>query len=184
MKLRWPLRLGLVRLSLLAIVVGLVTGLGAVLFRDLIGLIHNIGFLGVFSFDYEANVFTPPSPWGALIILVPVIGGQIVTFLITKFAPEARGHGVPEVMDAIYYKDGMIRPVVAVIKSLASALSIGTGAAVGREGPIIQIGAAIGSTLGQIVRMAPWQRITLVAAGAGAGSSSAFIRPSPCRARC
>jgi CIC family chloride channel protein len=166
-----------VRLSLLAIVVGLVTGLGAVLFRDLIGLIHNIGFLGVFSFDYEASEFTPPSPWGALIILVPVIGGQIVTFLITKFAPEARGHGVPEVMDAIYYKDGMIRPVVAVIKSLASALSIGTGAAVGREGPIIQIGAAIGSTLGQIVRMAPWQRITLVAAGAGAGIAATFNTP-------
>ena len=93
MKLRWPLRLGLVRLSLLAIVVGLVTGLGAVVFRDLIGFIHNLTFLGVFSFDYEAN-FTPPSPWGALIILVPVVGGQIVTFLITKFAPEARGHGV------------------------------------------------------------------------------------------
>jgi chloride channel protein, CIC family len=177
MKLRWPLRLGLVRLSLLAIVVGLVTGLGAVVFRDLIGLIHNVTFLGVFSFDYEANEFTPPSPWGALIILVPVIGGQIVTFLITKFAPEARGHGVPEVMDAIYYKDGLIRPVVAVIKSLASALSIGTGAAVGREGPIIQIGAAIGSTLGQIVRMAPWQRITLVAAGAGAGIAATFNTP-------
>jgi CIC family chloride channel protein len=177
MKLRWPLRLGLVRLSLLAIVVGLVTGLGAAVFRDLSGLIHNITFLGVFSFDYEANEFTPPSPWGALIILVPVIGGQIVTFLITKFAPEARGHGVPEVMDAIYYQDGMIRPVVAVIKSVASALSIGTGAAVGREGPIIQIGSAIGSTLGQIVRMAPWQRITLVAAGAGAGIAATFNTP-------
>jgi chloride channel protein, CIC family len=177
MKLRWPLRLGLVRLSLLAIVVGLVTGLGAVVFRDLIGLIHNVTFLAVFSFDYEANEFTPPSPWGALIILVPVIGGQIVTFLITKFAPEARGHGVPEVMDAIYYKDGLIRPVVAVIKSLASALSIGTGAAVGREGPIIQIGAALGSTLGQFVRMAPWQRITLVAAGAGAGIAATFNTP-------
>ena len=177
MKLRWPLRLGLVRLSLLAVVVGLVTGLGAVAFRDLIGLIHNVTFLGIFSFDYDASVFTPPSPWGALIILVPVIGGQIVTFLITTFAPEARGHGVPEVMDAIYYQDGMIRPVVAVIKSLASALSIGTGAAVGREGPIIQIGAAIGSTLGQVVRMAPWQRITLVAAGAGAGIAATFNTP-------
>jgi chloride channel protein, CIC family len=177
MKLRWPHRLGLVRLSLLAVVVGLVTGLGAVAFRDLIGLIHNVTFLGIFSFDYDASVFTPPSPWGALIILVPVIGGQIVTFLITKFAPEARGHGVPEVMDAIYYQDGMIRPVVAVIKSLASALSIGTGAAVGREGPIIQIGAAIGSTLGQVVRMAPWQRITLVAAGAGAGIAATFNTP-------
>ena len=169
--------MGLVRLSLLAVVVGLVTGFGAVVFRDFIGLIHNVTFLGIFSFDYDASVFTPPGPFGALIILVPVIGGQIVTFLITKFAPEARGHGVPEVMDAIYYQDGMIRPVVAVIKSLASALSIGTGAAVGREGPIIQIGAAIGSTLGQFVRMAPWQRITLVAAGAGAGIAATFNTP-------
>src|SRR6202042_835968 len=123
------------------------------------------------------SVFTPPSPSGAFIILVPVIGGLIVTFLITNFAPEARGHGVPEVMDAIYYREGMIRPVVAVIKSIASALSIGTGAAVGREGPIIQIGSAIGSTPRQIVRMAPWQRITLVAAGAGAGIAATFNTP-------
>jgi CIC family chloride channel protein len=177
MKLRRPLRLGLVRLSLLAIVVGVITGFGAVLFRALIGLVHNVAFLGLLSFDYDASVFTPPSPWGAFIILVPVIGGLIVTFLITNFAPEARGHGVPEVMDAIYYKDGMIRPVVAVIKSLASALSIGTGAAVGREGPIIQIGSAVGSTLGQIVHMAPWQRITLVSAGAGAGIAATFNTP-------
>ncbi len=177
MKLRQPLRLGLLRLSLLAIVVGVITGFGAVLFRALIGLIHNIAFLGSLAIDYDASVFTPPSPWGAFIIFVPVIGGQIVTFLITNFAPEARGHGVPEVMDAIYYKAGVIRPVVAVIKSLASALSIGTGAAVGREGPIIQIGAALGSTLGQIVRMAPWQRITLVAAGAGAGIAATFNTP-------
>jgi chloride channel protein, CIC family len=177
MKLRRPLRLGLLRLSLLAIVVGVVTGFGAVLFRALIGLIHNIAFLGSFSIPYDASSFTPVGPWGPFIILVPVIGGLIVTFLITNFAPEARGHGVPEVMDAIYYKEGLIRPVVALIKSLASACSIGTGAAVGREGPIIQIGAALGSTLGQIVRMAPWQRITLVAAGAGAGIAATFNTP-------
>jgi CIC family chloride channel protein len=169
--------MGLLRLSLLAIVVGIITGFGAVLFRALIGFIHNLAFLGSFSFNYEASVFTPPGPWGAFIILVPVIGGLIVTFLITNFAPEARGHGVPEVMDAIYYKEGVIRPVVALIKSLASAISIGTGAAVGREGPIIQIGAALGSTLGQIVHMAPWQRITLVAAGAGAGIAATFNTP-------
>ena len=114
------MRLGLLRLSLLAIIVGTVTGFGAVVFRALIGLIHNIAFLGSFTIDYDASVFTPPGPWGAFIIVVPVIGGLIVTFLITNFAPEARGHGVPEVMDAIYYKEGMIRPVVAVIKSLAS----------------------------------------------------------------
>src|SRR6202041_1078113 len=177
MKLRRPLRLGHLRLSLLAIVVGVITGFGAVVFRALIGLIHNAAFLGVLAISYDASVFTPPSPLGAFIILVPVIGGLIVTFLITNFAPEARGHGVPEVMDAIYYKEGVIRPVVAVIKSLASALSIGTGAAVGREGPIIQIGSAIGSTLGQVVRMAPWQRITLVAAGAGAGIAATFNTP-------
>jgi chloride channel protein, CIC family len=128
MKLRRPPKLGLARLSLLAIVVGVITGFGAVIFRALIGLIHNVAFLGSLSFAYDSSVFTPPSPWGVFIIIVPVIGGLIVTFLITNFAPEARGHGVPEVMDAIYYKDGMIRPVVAVIKSLASALSIGTGA--------------------------------------------------------
>jgi CIC family chloride channel protein len=177
MKFRRPPKFGLLRLSLLAIVVGVITGFGAVIFRALIGVFHNIAFLGSFSFAYDSSVFTPPSRWGAFVIAVPAIGGLIVTFLITKFAPEARGHGVPEVMDAIYYKDGVIRPVVAVIKSLASALSIGTGAAVGREGPIIQIGSAIGSTLGQVVRMAPWQRITLVAAGAGAGIAATFNTP-------
>jgi chloride channel protein, CIC family len=170
-------RIGLVRLSILALVVGVVTGLGAVLFRDLIGLIHNVMFLGLFAVHYDANLFTPASPFGPFIILVPVLGALGVTFLVVKFAPEARGHGVPEVMDAIYYQGGKIRPVVAVVKSLASALAIGTGAAVGREGPIIQIGSALGSTLGQVVRMLPGQRITLVAAGAGAGIAATFNTP-------
>ena len=105
------------------------------------------------------------------------MGGLAVTFLVNTFAPEARGHGVPEVMDAIYYKEGVIRPVVAAVKSLASALSIGAGAAVGREGPIIQIGSSLGSTAGQAIAMAPWQRITLVGAGAGAGIAATFNTP-------
>lgn len=170
-------RIGLPFLSALAIIVGVVTGFGAVLFRDLIGLIHNVVFLGEWSVRYDANLFTPESPWGIFVILVPVVGALAVTFLVTKFAPEARGHGVPEVMDAIYYKGGVIRPVVAVVKSLASAIAIGTGAAVGREGPIIQIGSALGSTLGQIVRMPPGERIILVAAGAGAGIAATFNTP-------
>ncbi len=177
MKLKLPPRVGLVRLSIFAVIVGVVTGFGAIFFRALIGLIHNAAFFGVLSASYDANVFTPPSPWGALIILVPVAGGMIVTFLVQNFAPEARGHGVPEVMDAIYYREGKIRPIVAAVKSLASAISIGTGAAVGREGPIIQIGASLGSSLGQFVAMAPWQRITLVAAGAGAGIAATFNTP-------
>jgi CIC family chloride channel protein len=170
-------RVNLPYLCALGFIVGVVTGLGAVLFRDLIGFIHNLLFLGQLSFRYDANLFTPASPWGAAVILVPVLGALGVTFLVSHFAPEAKGHGVPEVMDAIYYRSGIIRPVVAVVKSLASAIAIGSGAAVGREGPIIQIGSAIGSTLGQLVRMQAGQRITLVAAGAGAGIAATFNTP-------
>jgi CIC family chloride channel protein len=164
-------------LSVIAVVVGVVTGFGAVFFRALIAVVHNLLFLGRFSVIYDANVYTPPSPWGALVIFVPVIGGLVVVFLVRTFAPEARGHGVPEVMDAIFYKEGRIRPIVAAVKSLASALSIGSGAAVGREGPIIQIGASLGSSIGQVIRLEAWQRITLVAAGAGAGIAATFNTP-------
>jgi len=170
-------RLSLLTLSLLALVIGVITGIGAVAFRDLIGFVHNLLFLGRVSFQYNSSLFTPPAPWGALIILVPVLGGVGVTWIVSTFAPEAKGHGVPEVMDAIYYKSGVIRPVVALVKSIASALAIGSGAAVGREGPIIQIGSALGSTLGQIVPMRAGQRITLVAAGAGAGIAATFNTP-------
>ncbi len=170
-------QLPLAQLSLLALGLGVVTGLGAVAFRDLIGFIHNLLFAGHALIHYDANVFTAPAPWGPLVILVPVLGAAGVTFLVTNFAPEAKGHGVPEVMDAIYYKSGVIRPVVALVKSLASAIAIGSGSSVGREGPIIQIGSALGSTLGQIVRMPAGQRIALVAAGAGAGIASTFNTP-------
>jgi CIC family chloride channel protein len=154
-----------------------VTGFGAVIFRDLIGLLHNLFFNGSFVIAYDANVFTAPSRWGAAVILAPVIGAIIVTFLVNNFAPEAKGHGVPEVMDAIYYKEGKIRPIVALVKSLASAVAIGSGSSVGREGPIIQIGSALGSTLGQIIRMPIGQRIALVASGAGAGIAATFNTP-------
>ncbi len=171
------LRFGLGALCVVAVLLGAVTGLGAILFRMLIGFIHNVLFLGRFVASYDANLHTPASPWGIFVILVPVIGAMGVVFLVTKFAPEARGHGVPEVMDAIFYKDGKIRPVVALVKSLASALAIGSGAAVGREGPIIQIGSSLGSTVGQVLPMEAWQRITLVAAGAGAGIAATFNTP-------
>jgi chloride channel protein, CIC family len=169
--------LGLPYLSVLALAVGIVAGFGAVGFRDLIGLIHNVMFLGQPVVRYDANLFTPPAPWGAFVILVPVLGSLAVTFLVSNFAPEAKGHGVPEVMDAIYYGRGIIRPIVALVKSLASAVAIGTGAAVGREGPIIQIGSSFGSTLGQIIRMPAGQRIILVASGAGAGIAATFNTP-------
>jgi chloride channel protein, CIC family len=164
-------------MGLLAIAVGVVAGLGAVVFRVMISGFHNLLFLGQFSFSYDANLHTPAAPWGFLVILVPVVGALGVAFVVGTFAPEAKGHGVPEVMDSIYYRDGRIRPVVVVIKSIASALSIGSGGSVGREGPIVQVGSAFGSTLGQIVRMPVRQRIVLVAAGAGGGIAATFNSP-------
>ena len=80
-------------------------------------------------------------------------------------------------MDAIYYNRGIIRPVVAVVKSLASAISIGSGGSVGREGPIVQIGSTFGSTVGQFLEMPTWQRVTLIASGAGAGIAATFNTP-------
>ncbi len=170
-------RIGPLWFDFLAIPIGLVAGLGAVAFRGLIALFHNLLFLGQWSFYYDANAHTPASPWGPFVILVPVVGAVGVAYLVKNFAPEAKGHGVPEVIDAIYYNRGIIRPMVALIKSLASALSIGSGGSVGREGPIIQIGSTFGSTVGQLLRLPPWQRITLIAAGAGGGIAATFNTP-------
>ena len=147
------------------------------LLRGLIAVFHNASFYGVFNFRYDANILEGPSPFGDFLLLSPIIGGLIVVWIVENFAPEAKGHGVPEVMDSIFYKDGNIRWQVAVVKSLASALSIGTGAAVGREGPIIQIGAALGSAFSQAIRLAPWQKVTLLSAGAGAGIAATFNTP-------
>lgn len=164
-------------MAVLGILVGVVAGFGAWIFRLLIGLVHNLLFLGEPQLYYDANLHTPAGPFGAAIILAPVIGSVVVTFLVKTFAPEAKGHGVPEVMDAIHYNDGRIRPQVAVVKSIASAVSIGSGGSVGREGPIIQIGAAFGSTLGAIFRLPPRQKIILICAGAGGGIAATFNAP-------
>lgn len=170
-------QVSLVYLSVLSVAIGFVAGLGAIILRFLIGVVHNALFLGQASIFYDANQPTLPSPFGPFVILAPVIGGLIVLYLVRHFAPEAKGHGVPEVMDAIYYRNGRIRPAVVIIKSLASALSIGSGASVGREGPIIQIGSGMGSVLGQVFHLRRWQVITLVSAGAGAGIAATFNTP-------
>jgi chloride channel protein, CIC family len=164
-------------LAFLAVAVGVIAGLGAIAFRMLIGVVHNLAFLGEFSVAYDANHHTPASPLGAWFILVPVGGALVVAFLVSKFAPEAKGHGVPEVIDAVYYQRGLIRPAVVAVKALASSISIGTGGAVGREGPIVQIGSAFGAVLGQLTRVPQWQRLTLVACGAGGGIAATFNTP-------
>jgi chloride channel protein, CIC family len=170
-------RVNLLVLCGLALVIGVLTGFGAVAFRALIGLVHNAFYNGRLSFVFDANQSEGPSRFGDLVLLSPVIGGLIVVFLVRTFATEAKGHGVPEVMDAVFYKHGNIRGKVALVKALASALSIGSGAAVGREGPIIQIGSALGSALSQWLGLSTWQKITLLSAGAGAGIAATFNTP-------
>ncbi len=164
-------------LILYALLVGVIAGFGAVVFRKLIALFHNLLFFGNFSFSYDALVHAAESPWGIGVIGVPVVGALIVAFLVKTFAPEAKGHGVPEVIDAIYYNRGIIRPQVAVIKSLASSVSIGSGGSIGREGPIIQIGATFGSVFAQWLRLPDWQRMVLIACGAGGGIAATFNTP-------
>ncbi len=169
--------LGGLALSVLGCAVGVTAGVGAVLFRGFIALVHNLMFLGTLSWSYDTIRHTPPAPWGIGVALAFVLGGFVVVFLVRNFAPEAKGHGVPEVIDAIYYGKSTIRPIVALIKSVASAVSIGSGGSVGREGPIIQIGAAVGSSAGRLCRASRWQLATLVAAGGGAGIAATFNTP-------
>jgi CIC family chloride channel protein len=163
--------------ALLAVVLGVGSGLGAFIFRVLIAVVHNLFFFGQLSVHYDTSQHAPPSPWGPAIVLAPVLGALLVVLLVKNFAPEAKGHGVPEVMDAIYYGKSVIRPVVAVVKSIASSISIGSGGSVGREGPIVQIAAAFASWLGGFARVSRWQRATLVAAGGGAGIAATFNTP-------
>jgi|CZKU01.1.fsa_nt_gi CIC family chloride channel protein len=172
-----PKPIGPFPFSLLAVLLGIVAGVGAYAFRGLISFFHNLFFLGRISLAYDSNQHTPAGPLGYGVALVPAVGAVIVVFLVKNFAPEAKGHGVPEVMDAIYYKKGVIRPIVAAVKSFASAISIGSGGSVGREGPIIQIGAAFASSTGRLARASRWQLATLVAAGGGAGIAATFNTP-------
>jgi CIC family chloride channel protein len=123
-----------------------------------------------------SNPFVPGlGMW--FVVLAPVIGGLLYGPLIDRFAKEARGHGVPEVMLAVAEKGGRIRPRVAAIKSLASAICIGSGGSVGREGPIVQIGSALGSSVGQAVRLPESRLRVLVACGAAGGISATFNAP-------
>ncbi len=157
---------------LVSILIGFLAGFGAVGVRFLIKLVEEL------SFGSGMNVLEKAFqlPWYEK-ILIPLIGGAVVGPLIHYFAKEAKGHGVPEVMEAVVLRDGVIRPRVALIKALASAISIGTGGSVGREGPVVQIGSSVGSTIGQLFMVSGRRLRTFVACGAAAGIAAAFNAP-------
>ncbi|MDQ6682717.1 MAG: chloride channel protein [Chloroflexota bacterium] len=165
-------------LVVLALCVGVGAGVGAIGFRALIGA-FTLVFTGQSDYGSLGRPVHPALPGLGIwfIVAVPVLGGLLYGPLIDLFAREARGHGVPEVMLAVAEQGGRIRPRVAVIKSLASAICLGSGGSVGREGPIVQIGSALGSGIGQFLRVGESNLRLLVACGAAGGISATFNAP-------
>jgi CIC family chloride channel protein len=156
-------------LVLTALIVGVGAGVGAVVFRWLIQSIREFSFTGAPSaLGLEGRYY---------VVLIPAIGGLVVGPLTYFFAREAKGHGVPEVMEAVALRGGRIRPIVGLIKALASSICIGTGGSVGREGPIVQIGSAWGSTVGQWLHFSDERVRNLVACGAAGGIAATFNAP-------
>jgi len=172
------LRAGRGGMFLLALLVGAGAGLGAVVFRYLVYFFTWLA-TGQDQFGQDGHVGSSHLPWLGLgfFVVIPAIGGLLYGPLIYNWAREARGHGVPEVMIAVADNGGRIRWQVAVVKSLASALCIGSGGSVGREGPIVQIGSALASSAGQWVRLPENRLRIMVACGAAGGISATFNAP-------
>jgi len=157
---------------LVAIVIGLLGGLGAVGFRECIRIFQVVAWqTDDVTLSYLRDL---PSWWK---VLSPAVGGLIVGLIIVRFAAEAKGHGVPEVMEAVALQGGRIRPRVVVAKLIASGVCIASGGSVGREGPIVQIGSAIASSIGQWLRVGERRMRTLVGCGAAAGIAATFNAP-------
>lgn len=159
-------------MAVMGVIVGLAGGFGAVGFR------YAIAFFQYISYGSAGELLDVVQliPW-YLRIGIPALGGLVVGPVVYFLAREAKGHGVPEVMEAVALKSGIIRKRVVFIKTLVSAVCIGTGGSVGREGPIVQIGSAVGSTIGQALRVSGNRMRTLVGCGAAAGIAATFNAP-------
>ncbi len=163
-------------LSGYAIPVGIVAALAAVGFRYLIALVGNLLFMGDLSFAMDMQDAIA-SRWGAAVVIIPAIGIFLASLITRRLAPEARGHGVPEVMYAVVEDGGRIRPVVSFVKLIASALTIGSGGSAGTAGPIIQMGAGFGSSVAQLLKLSPREVIILVGAGVAGSVAATFNAP-------
>jgi CIC family chloride channel protein len=161
-------------ITTLAVAAAVVIGFIAKAMVLLIDLITNIAFRGSFTFAY-----VPPGDnhLGWWVALVPAVGGAIVGVMALYGSKAIRGHGIPEAMEMILTNQSKIRPVITYLKPLSAAISIGTGGPFGAEGPIISTGGALGSMVGQLLRISPNERKVLLAAGATAGMSAIFGSP-------
>jgi len=161
-----------------SLLVGAGAGLGAVVFRSMIEAGTRL-FTGFTDYAAHPGAGNPHLPgWGRwFVVATPVVAGLVYGPLVHRFAREARGHGVPEVMVAVARHGGRIRPQVAVVKAVASALTIAGGGSVGREGPIVQIGSALGSSVAQRLGLDERRVRLLVACGAAGGIAATFNAP-------
>jgi chloride channel protein, CIC family len=160
-------------LSGLAVILGLAGGGAAWVLIHLIGLITNVVLFHQWGWDLPSFADFHPGP----ILLVEAAAGGLAVSLFAKWSPVIRGHGIPEAMEAVLTRQSRIAPRTAVAKPISSAIAIGTGGPFGAEGPIIVTGGAIGSLIGQVIRVTPSERKILLACGAAAGMSATFGAP-------
>ncbi len=168
---------------LLASLVGVVSGLGAFVFYFLLDVATKFFLTGLDSFSPplaggEAEVVQIDFHLGILPLPVVVaLGGLLSGYIVYTFAPEAEGHGTDAVIRAFHRMRGIIRARVPIVKTIASAITIGSGGSAGREGPIAQIGAGFGSMLATLLKLSDRDRRTLVICGVAGGIGSIFRSP-------
>jgi CIC family chloride channel protein len=172
--IRWPL---------LSIVVGIFAGLGAIFFEELLKItLHHVlnlptGYLEPIKGAEPALIASAARTRTWLFLIIPTLGGLAAGLLVFLLAPEAEGHGTDAMIEAFHHAGGFIRKRVPPIKVLASALTIGSGGSAGKEGPIAQIGAGLGSILASLMRLEARDRRILVLAGAAGGIGAIFHAP-------
>src|SRR5436190_12821329 len=160
-------------LSAVAVVLGVAGGAAAWLLVHLIALITNVVLFHQMGWALPSFANFHPGP----ILLVEAAAGGLVVSLLAKWSPVIRGHGIPEAMEAVLTRQSRIAPRAAVAKPVSAAIAIGTGGPFGAEGPIIVTGGALGSLIGQVIRVSPSERKILLACGAAAGMSATFGAP-------
>ena len=164
------------------VLIGIIAGVGAVLFYVAIRVVNDLMLGGITGFfppnpAGEGSSALPVNPNYLLVPVSTIIGGIIAGILVYRFAPEAEGHGTDEAIAAFHRRDGKIRKRIPLVKALASSFTIGSGGSGGREGPTAQIAAGFGSFVGELLRLPVRDRRIAVAVGIGAGIGSIFKSP-------